>query len=122
MLNVAVIGCGKMASDLARRCVRMERGRIAVIHDTNPDTRAEKSAAFGADAEPAIEGLARREDIDVFLIGSPPLAHHANVLAVAATGKPIYCEKPLCTTVALCDEMIAICQEHGVKLFVGQVL
>lgn len=122
MLNVGVIGCGKMASDLARRCVRMGRARIAAIHDIDPETLAKKSAEFEAEAEPTIAGLARREDIDAFLIGSPCLAHHANVLAVAPTGKPIYCEKPLCTTVALCDEMIAVCRKHGAKLFVGQVL
>ncbi|HLV81602.1 MAG TPA: Gfo/Idh/MocA family oxidoreductase [Chthonomonadaceae bacterium] len=122
MLNIAVIGCGKMASDLARRSVRMGRARIAAIHDIDPKTLAEKATEFGADAEPEIERLARREDIDAFLVGSPPLAHHANVLAVAPTGKPIYSEKPLCTTVALCDEMIAACRAHKGKLFVGQVL
>jgi predicted dehydrogenase len=44
------------------------------------------------------------------------------VLAVAPEGKPIYSEKPLCTTVPLCDEMIEACRRHGAKLFVGQVL
>lgn len=122
MVNLAVIGCGQMASDLTRRCVKLGRARIAAIHDPNAKTLAERAAEFGADMVPNIDDLVQRSDVDAFLVGSPPLYHHANVLAVAPTGKPIYCEKPLCTTVALCDEMIAVCRQHDVKLFVGQVL
>src|SRR5579884_2721128 len=99
MLNLAVVGCGNMASDLARRSVKLGRARIAAIHDIDPEVLARRCAEF--DAEP-------ESDI--------------HVLALAPAGKPIYCEKPLCTTVQLCDEMIAACREHGVKLFVGQVL
>jgi len=83
---------------------------------------ADRAAEFDADMAADIHALAQRPDIDAFLVGSPPLYHHANVLAVAPAGKPIYSEKPLCTTVALCDEMIATCRAHGAKLFVGQVL
>ncbi|HZO89971.1 MAG TPA: Gfo/Idh/MocA family oxidoreductase [Chthonomonadaceae bacterium] len=122
MLNLAVVGCGNMASDLARRSVKLGRARIAAIHDIDPEVLARRCAEFDAEPESDIHALAKRADIDAFLVGSPPLYHHDNVLALAPAGKPIYCEKPLCTTVQLCDEMIAACREHGVKLFVGQVL
>jgi len=118
----AVIGCGRMASELAQRSIRLERATIAAIHDIDAEVMANRAREFGAEVAPDLAALARREDIDAFLVGSPPLHHRANVLAVAAAGKPIYCEKPLCTTVSSCDEMIATCRAHGAKLFVGQVL
>ncbi|HZP83713.1 MAG TPA: Gfo/Idh/MocA family oxidoreductase, partial [Chthonomonadaceae bacterium] len=77
---------------------------------------------FNAQPETELRAIAQRADVDAFLIGSPPLYHHQNVMAVAPAGKPIYSEKPLCTTVALCTEMIETCRQHGAKLFVGQVL
>jgi myo-inositol 2-dehydrogenase/D-chiro-inositol 1-dehydrogenase len=122
MINLAVIGCGKMGSSLTERCVKLGRARIAAIHDIDPETLAATALKFGADPVADIAALAQRADLDAFLIASPPLCHHDNVLAVAPAGKPIYCEKPLCTTVARCTTMIETCRAHGVKLFVGQVL
>ena len=122
MINLAVVGCGRMASDLARKSVKMDRARIAAIYDPDPAALAEKCAEFNADPIAEIEGLNARSDVDAFLIGSPPLYHYDNVLTLAPIGKPIYCEKPLCTTAALCIEMIDACSRYGVKLFVGQVL
>jgi predicted dehydrogenase len=121
-VRLAVIGCGRMASELVRRSINLGRAQIAAIHDIDADVMANRAQEFGAEVAPDLAVLAQRPDIDAFLIGSPPLHHRANVLAVAPAGKPIYCEKPLCTTVAFCDEMIAVCHAHGAKLFVGQVL
>lgn len=122
MLNLAIIGCGKMASTLARHTLTLGRARIAAIHDIDPQRLATACAEFGAEPVEDIHTLVPRTDIDAFLVGSPGLYHHANVLAVAPAGKPIYSEKPLCTTVPLCDEMIETCRRYGAKLFVGQVL
>ncbi len=122
MINLAVIGCGRMATDLAHRSVKLGRARITAIHDIDAQALAAGCAAFDAAPVTRIEDLLTRDDVDAFLVGSPGLYHHANVLAVAPAGKPIYSEKPLCTTVALCDEMIEACRAHGAKLFVGQVL
>jgi len=46
--------------------------------------------------------------------------HHDMVTAAAASGaKGIYCEKPLCRTLAEADAMVAACEKHGVKLAVS---
>lgn len=122
MINLAVVGCGRMASDLARKSVKMGRARIAAIYDPDPEALAMSCAEFGADLVTSMDALKTRSDLDALLIGSPPLYHHDNVLDLASTGKPIYCEKPLCTTAVLCTDMIDACNLYGVKLFVGQVL
>jgi len=46
--------------------------------------------------------------------------HHDMVLAAAASGaKGIYCEKPLCRTLAEADAMVAACEKHKVKMAVS---
>jgi predicted dehydrogenase len=51
--------------------------------------------------------LIARKDIDVIDIGSPNNTHREIVLAAAAAGKMILCEKPLSMNVAEGEEMVA---------------
>lgn len=122
MLRLGVMGCGGMGTGLLDRAVRLGRTQVAAIYD--PDEAALKRGCERYSAEPVASerGLAERHDVDAVLIASPGAAHLQNVLAAAPTGKPIYCEKPLCTTVERCDRMIEACRRSGSKLFVGQVL
>jgi len=124
LINLAVIGCGSMAGELTRKSVKSGRARIAAIYDPDAETLQKRCEEFNAEPVYQFSDLLSRTDlaIDAFLVGSPPLYHYDNILALAPAGKPIYCEKPLCTTVARCDEMIRVCHENGAKLFVGQVL
>lgn len=122
IVNIGVIGCGGMAKDLARRCVKLGKGRITAVSDPNPEALAAAASEFHAAPEVDFEALCRRADVDAVLVGSPGGAHMENVLAAAAHKKPVYCEKPLAVNVAQCNRMIAACEAAGVPLFVGQVL
>src|ERR1700693_4241301 len=51
--------------------------------------------------------LVARKDIDVIDIGSPNNPHREIVLAAAAAGKIILCEKPLAMSVKEGEEMVA---------------
>ena len=79
-------------------------------------------AQLGGDALASTEELLARADVDAVIVASPNFAHKEGVLAAAAAGKQIFCEKPMAMTTADCDEMIAAAQKAGVKLMVGQVL
>ncbi len=58
-------------------------------------------------------------EIDTIYIATPPGMHHFYTLEAARHKKNVYVEKPMATTVAQCREMISVCQENGVKLFVA---
>ncbi len=60
--------------------------------------------------------------VDVVDICTPTHLHYEMVLAAAAAGKDIVCEKPLARTVAQAEEMIAVCEAAGVKLLVAHVV
>lgn len=121
-VNIGVIGCGKMAKDLAHRCVKLGRCRISAVYDPDPNALADAAFEFSAEAVKDLHALCSRPDVDAVIIGSPPGAHIEGVLAAAAGRKAIFCEKPLGISVAECDRMIAACRKAGVPLFVGHVL
>jgi predicted dehydrogenase len=60
--------------------------------------------------------------VDVIDICTPTHLHHGIVLQAAAAGKHIICEKPLARTVAQAQEMIRVCRNAGVRLFVAHVV
>ena len=58
-------------------------------------------------------------DIDAVVVVTPTQFHHDVVLAAAAAGKHVFCEKPMASTEQECDEMIEACRKANVKLQIG---
>ncbi|PSR55614.1 oxidoreductase [Adhaeribacter arboris] len=65
------------------------------------------------------QALINDPEVDAVYIATPPDSHHDYTLQVAATGKPVYVEKPMARTYAECQEMITACEEAQVPLFVA---
>ena len=69
------------------------------------------------------EQLAQNAEVQVIYIVLPNSMHMEYVLRAAAfagrTGKHILCEKPMATSSADCEKMIAACRGAGVKLMIA---
>lgn len=61
-------------------------------------------------------------DIDLVVIGSPNDTHCDIALQVAASGKHLVVEKPLCMNLEEADRMIEACKQAGVKLMYAEEL
>lgn len=82
---------------------------------------AEKLAEqYAAVLYPDLEAML--DDVDVVDVCTPTHLHLQMVLAAAAAGKDIVCEKPLARTIEQGQEMIAACSAAGVKLMVAHVV
>ena len=60
------------------------------------------------------------EDIDLLSVCVPNFLHKEVVLAAADAVKNVICEKPLATTVADAELMVAACRKKGVKLMYAE--
>ena len=58
-------------------------------------------------------------EVDAIYIATPPHMHKFYTLEAARHKKDVYVEKPMALTVDDCLEMIDVCREEGVKLFVA---
>jgi phthalate 4,5-cis-dihydrodiol dehydrogenase len=119
-LGLGVIGCGRMAHDLAR-VIRdfVPEAKLLAGFDPFAGSREAFCLEFACEPHDSLEALLARADLGAVLIASPNNFHAAHTLAAAAAGKHVFCEKPMALSVADCDAMIAACERDGVKLMVG---
>src|SRR5438552_15685800 len=76
---------------------------------------------FGVEAEPSLEAVLARADVDAVVIATPHSAHLPETLLAARAGKHVFLEKPMALDKAECRTMIDACHEAGVRLTVGKI-
>ncbi|HEY1600733.1 MAG TPA: Gfo/Idh/MocA family oxidoreductase [Pirellulales bacterium] len=121
-LNIGMIGYGFMGrahSNAYRQVSQFFKHEHHPVLKACCARNAEKIKAFAENwgyesYETDWRRLIDRKDIDVIDIGSPNNTHREIVLAAAAAGKMILCEKPLAMTVAEGEEMVAAVEKAKV--------
>lgn len=98
MFKVGIIGGGRMGTAHAGNLKAMNDVEIAGVYDINPENAAAHSEKFGGKIFSSAEELVNSPDVDLIVITSPTYCHKEGILAAVKTGKPIFCEKPLCRT------------------------
>jgi len=118
-LGIALIGAGRIGSNHAGIVAHQVPGaRLVAVAD--PVEIAAKRLAAELDADAVdVETLLGRSDVDGVLITAPARSHTDLVVAAAAAGKHVFCEKPMAVTLADADRAIAAAEQAGIVLQVG---
>jgi predicted dehydrogenase len=119
MLRVGIVGAGFMSTLHAAGWAKTPAS-LAAIYSNYPEQVRRLAHEYGTQAVDSLEALIA--GVDIVDICTPTHLHHDMVLKAAAAGKHIVCEKPLARTVEQAEQMIAACQQAGVKLLVAQVV
>ena len=120
MLRVGVVGCGYWGPNLIRNfnqlrdseviaCADLAEGRLAHMKSLYPQVKTTRD--YG-------ELIASR-DIDAIVVATPPTTHVEITLRALDAGKHVFVEKPLATSGADCEAMIAKAKEKARVLMVG---
>ncbi len=120
-VGFGLIGAGQMAHIHAVAISEQTPGRARIVAVAGGTRAPTLASEFGAEAEPSVEALLDRSDIDAVVIATPHTAHLPNVLAAAAAGKHILLEKPMALDVDECRAMIEACDANGVKLSLAKI-
>lgn len=121
-LGIGFIGCGGIHHAHAPHLVDDDRAQIVCAMDVSEDAARAHCERYGTPCWTTSEGeLLARDDVDAVVICTPTGYHKGSVLAAAAAGKHIFCEKPMAMNVADCEAMEAACREAGVVLQIGFV-
>ncbi len=116
-IGIGVTGSGFMGRTHADAANRLESTRFVAVAGGR---RASKLAAdYSAECADDIFALVARGDVDAVVITTPHWLHADEAITAAEAGKHVLVEKPMATSVADCDRMIAACTANGVVLSVG---
>ncbi len=121
VVGLALVGCGRMGSILARAIVRGVPGaRLVALADVDVAAARRLASELGVAvaAESGAEVAARRDVRGVVIAVSTP--HHlAAVRDAAAAGRDVFCEKPLALTVSDTQAAIDVTRRASLRLQVG---
>src|SRR5262247_3761604 len=93
-IGIGILGSGYMGRTYAECVARYNSGSrlVAVAGGSRAPSLA---ADYGVNAEPDVDALLARADVDAVIITSPQSAHCEQTLAAAAHGKHVLVEKPM---------------------------
>ena len=121
MLNVAVLGCGKIAQ--VRHIPEYAANEhVCLVGFFNPTaSRAEDMAQkYGGKVYSSPEELLADPKVDAVSVCSANYAHASLAIAALDAGKHVLCEKPMATTEADCEAMLAAAKKAGKRLLIAQ--
>ena len=121
MLNIGIIGCGKIAQVRHLPEYAANPGaNITALFDLNAERAAQLAEQYHAKAYPSYEALLQSPDVDAVSVCTANHSHAEITCAALAAGKHVLCEKPMATTLADCERMVALARSTGLRLMIGQ--
>lgn len=118
-MRVGIIGSGFMGRTHAAAWAHTPATLVGV-HTL--DTAGEEAFINDFGVQPFVSLKSLIDQVDVVDICTPTYLHMGHVIAAANAGKHIICEKPIARTLEQGREMIRICHEAGVHLFIAHVV
>jgi predicted dehydrogenase len=122
-LGVALLGAAHTthAWAYARALAAHPEVRLVGVHDHEPEHARWVCRDFGVPFHDSGERLVASDEVDAVVVCAETARHRAAVELAAAAGRHVLCEKPLATTLADAEAIVAACAEAGVQLHVAFV-
>ena len=122
-VGFAVIGLGRLAlEEILPAFASCKHARVTALVSGSPDKARTVAAQYGIPAThgyDAIPRLAEDPSVQAVYVITPNALHRDQVLAAAAAGKHVLCEKPMASTSDEARDMVAACRRAGVKLMIA---
>ena len=127
-INVALIGhrfMGKAHSNAYRQARRFFSGKLiprmkVLCGKASVEELEETARLYGwEESDSEWERAVERKDIDMVDVATPGYLHHPMVIAAAAAGKHILCEKPLANSLSEAKDMLKAVEKAGVMHMVN---
>ena len=120
MINAAVIGLGRWGKNIVE-AVQGKSKRLRFIRGVSkePELVRDFAAAKGFELSTEFEEAVADPRVQAVFLATPHSLHVGQISAVAAAGKPVWCEKPLALTRAEAERAIEVTKKAGVPFALG---
>lgn len=114
--GIGIVGAGDIVLNAHLPAYRLAGFRVAGIYDINRSRAVEAAQRYGiGKVYDSLEQLLKDPDIDVVDIAVPAKYQWDVVLAAAASGKHLLCQKPLAESYQIASQIVELCGRSGVK-------
>ena len=122
-IGIAIVGAGTMAGAHSAALTMLGplypalplRPRLVGVSDVNERLATSLADRFGYErVDDDWRRLIESADVDLVVACLPPILNREVVLAAAAAGKHVVCEKPLAESAETAAELLAACRSAGV--------
>lgn len=113
-----LVGLGRIAdTEIAPAIAAAADHELAVVVSRDHEKAEQFARAHGAGRGTAsYDDLLADDSVDGVYIATPNALHSQQVIAAAAAGKHVLCDKPLATSVGDAEKAVAACRDAGVGL------
>jgi glucose-fructose oxidoreductase len=124
-LGIALLGLGRYATgQLGPALLETKHCYLAGVITGHPEKAQHWAKTYNLKQSnlysyDTIDRIADNPEIDIVYVVTPPGLHPEFTIRAAKAGKHVISEKPMATSVADCDRMIAACRAAKVKLGIG---
>jgi predicted dehydrogenase len=120
MIRAGIVGLGWWGRTLVESAAGSDVIRFTggATRTLSPEVTA-FAAAHGLRLAESYDALLADPQIDAVVLATPHSLHAAQVIAAAAAGKHVYCEKPFTLTRADAEAAVAAARKAGIALAVG---
>jgi predicted dehydrogenase len=119
MVNFGIIGLGKWAGVLARAASKSAQIKIIQGFSRSKITQEKFCAEHGVLGVHDATEILENPSIQGVILTVPNELHFAYAEMCAKAGKHVYIEKPIANTLKEAKLLKQVCEQHGVRVFVG---
>ena len=121
MIRYGLIGTGMMGQEHLRNLALLDGVTVTALADPDPEMRESGLDVQGGTAGVFADyrDLLSADICDAYIVCSPNDAHHAALCDILPAGKPVLCEKPMCTTVDQCRDILRLQAAHTAPLWIA---
>ncbi|MCP2628269.1 Gfo/Idh/MocA family oxidoreductase [Mycolicibacterium smegmatis] len=118
MINAAVVGLGWWGGKVVRDLSGSDDVQVVTGVDISADARA-AARPFVADVHDSFDEVLRDDSVDAVILCTPHKFHVEQIIAAAAHGKHVFCEKPLSGSGEDARRAVAAVKDAGLQLGIG---
>lgn len=119
-IGMGAVGLGRLGYVHARNIARaVPRARLVAVCDMQEDLARSTALELGCDYYTDVRKMLENPEIDAVCVATPTAYHVDPVTAVAESGKPLFCEKPLADNIDDTLRMATMIKEAGLLCQMG---
>ena len=121
MLNIGILGCGKIAKIRhIPEYAANPNARLTAFYNPTVRRAEDMAAKYGGKVYNSPEELLASAEVDAVSVCAANYAHADLAIQALRAGKHVLCEKPMAITIDDCENMICEAGKAGKRLLIGQ--